>query len=65
VNPRFHALLVAMEQHTGHGIVLNTSLNRPGEAMICSPEDALEMFFGSDLDYLIMQDLLVTKPPER
>ena len=64
VNPRFHALLEAMEKHTGHGIVLNTSLNRPGEAMICSPEDALAMFFGSDLDYLIMQDVLVTKRPE-
>lgn len=63
-NPRFHALLVAMEKHTGHGIVLNTSLNRPGEAMICTPEDALAMFFGSDLDYLIMQDVLVTKRPE-
>lgn len=64
VNPRFHALLEAMERHTGYGIVLNTSLNRPGEAMICSPEDALAMFFGSDLDYLIMQDVLVTKRPE-
>lgn len=64
VNPRFHSLLKAMEEITGHGIVLNTSLNRPGEALICSPEDALEMFFGSDLDYMIMQDLLVTKRPD-
>ncbi|MGM0631534.1 MAG: carbamoyltransferase C-terminal domain-containing protein, partial [Pseudomonadota bacterium] len=60
-NPRFHALLKAMEARTGYGIVLNTSLNRPGEAMICSPEDALEMFFGSDLEYLIMENVLVTK----
>lgn len=64
VNPRFHSLLTAMEEITGHGIVLNTSLNRPGEALICSPQDALEMFFGSDLDYMIMQDLLVTKRPD-
>lgn len=64
VNPRFHSLLKAMEEITGHGIVLNTSLNRPGEALICSPEDALGMFFGSDLDYMIMQDLLVTKRPD-
>jgi carbamoyltransferase len=63
-NPRFYALLRAMEKRTGVGMVVNTSLNRPGEAMICSPEDALDMFFGSDLEYLIMQDLLITKPPE-
>ncbi|MDT8429307.1 MAG: carbamoyltransferase C-terminal domain-containing protein [Pseudomonadales bacterium] len=60
-NARFYALLKAMEAKTGYGIVLNTSLNRPGEAMICTPDDALEMFFGSDLDYLIMHDVLVTK----
>jgi carbamoyltransferase len=29
--------------------------------MICSPTDALNMFFGSDLQYLIMQDVLVVK----
>jgi len=61
VNPRFYNLLLAIEASTGHGVVLTTSLNRPGEAMICSPEDALDMFHGSDLEYLIMQDVLVTK----
>ena len=29
--------------------------------MICSPTDALNMFYGSDLQYLIMQDVLVKK----
>jgi carbamoyltransferase len=29
--------------------------------MVCSPTDALNMFFGSDLQYLIMEDILVTK----
>ena len=60
-NPRFHALLEAMEKRAGDGIVLNTSLNRPGEVLICTPEDALNMFHGSDLEYLIMEDVLVTK----
>lgn len=27
--------------------------------MICSPTDALNMFYGSDLQYLIMEDILV------
>jgi carbamoyltransferase len=63
-NERFYKLLKELGVLTGCGIVLNTSLNRPGEAMICSPEDALNLFFGSDLEYLIMQDILVTKRPE-
>jgi carbamoyltransferase len=61
-NPRYYALLQAMEQRTGNGVLLNTSLNRRGEPMVCSPTDALNMFYGSDLEYLIMEDILVTKP---
>ena len=61
-NPRYHALLKEMEALTGNGAVLNTSMNRRGEPMVCSPTDALNMFFGSDLQYFLLEDLLVTKP---
>ncbi len=60
-NPRYYKLLKAMEKLTGNGVLLNTSLNRRGEPMVCTPEDAIAMFLGSDLQYLIMQDWLVTK----
>lgn len=61
-NPRYYALLQNLERLTGNGVVLNTSLNRRGEPMVCSPRDALDMFFGSDLEYLVLEDYLVTKP---
>jgi carbamoyltransferase len=60
-NPRYYDLMKELERLTGNGVVLNTSLNRRGEPMVCSPRDALDMFFGSDLQYLIMEDVLVTK----
>lgn len=60
-NPRYYDLMLELEKLTGNGVVLNTSLNRRGEPMICSPTDALNMFFGSDLRYLIMEDILVVK----
>jgi len=60
-NPRYYDLMVELEKLTGNGVVLNTSLNRRGEPMICSPTDALNMFFGSDLQYLVMEDVLVVK----
>lgn len=60
-NPRYYDLMLELEKLTGNGVVLNTSLNRRGEPMICSPTDALNMFFGSDLRYLIMEDILVIK----
>jgi carbamoyltransferase len=62
-NPRYYDLMKEMERLTGNGVVLNTSLNRRGEPMICSPTDALNMFYGSDLCYLIMEDILVVKDP--
>ncbi|NIB42854.1 carbamoyltransferase [Pseudomaricurvus alkylphenolicus] len=61
VNEPYYRLMEEMEKLTGNGVVLNTSLNRRGEAMVCSPTDALNMFFGSDLEYLIMEDILVVK----
>jgi carbamoyltransferase len=60
-HPRYYAMLEELEQLTGNGVCLNTSLNRRGEPMVCAPVDALNMFFGSDLQYLIMEDILVVK----
>ena len=60
-NPRWYDLMLELEKLTGNGVSLITSLNRRGEAMVCSPKDALDMFFGSDLQYLIMEDILVVK----
>ena len=61
VNPRYYALLEEMERLTGNAVVLNTSLNRRGEAIVCTPTDALHLFYGSNLEYLVLEDLLVTK----
>jgi carbamoyltransferase len=60
-NPRYYKLLKKFEAKTGVGVLLNTSLNRRGEPMICSPDDALNMFYGSDLQNLALGDFLVRK----
>ena len=64
-NPRYHALLERLGDLTGAPVVLNTSLNRRGEPIACTPEDALTIFAGSDLRYLVMEDLLVAKCPDQ
>jgi len=60
-NPRYYRLIAELGKHTGNPVVLNTSLNRRGEPMVCTPSDALNMFYGSDLQYLIMEDILIQK----
>jgi len=63
-NPDFYKLLECFEQKTGQGVLINATLSRPGEALICSPEDAVSMFLGTDLNYMILENLLVTKRAE-
>ena len=63
-NPDMHRLLTTFRQLTGHGLLINTTLNRPGEALVCSPSDAIDVFQGTDLNYMIMENVLVTKRPE-
>ena len=60
-NPRYYELIEHLEKLRGSAVVLNTSLNRRGEPMICSPTDALNMFYGCDLEYLMLEDILVSK----
>jgi len=60
-NPKYYALIEALGKKRGVPVVLNTSLNRRGEPMVCTPTDALNMFFGCDLKYLMLGDLLVEK----
>jgi carbamoyltransferase len=60
-NPRYYELLKKFEARTGIPVLLNTSLNRRGEPMVCSPDDALNMFYGSDLQNLALGDFLVRK----
>lgn len=60
-NPRYFELLQSVGKLRGHSVLLNTSLNRRGEPLVCTPNDALNMFFSSDLEYLVLEDILVTK----
>ncbi len=60
-NRRYYELLTKFQAKTHIPVVLNTSLNRRGEPMVCSPDDALNMFYGSDLQNLAIGDFLVRK----
>jgi len=61
-HPRFHALLRAFEGHTGVPVLVNTSFNVRGEPIVCTPRDALEAFFTTPLDALVIGSFLVEKP---
>jgi carbamoyltransferase len=64
VEPRYWALLDAFEQRTGVPVLLNTSFNVQ-EPIVCTPEDAVRTFLATDVDYLVMENLLVARPEAR
>lgn len=61
-NPRYHELLTAFEDLTGVSVLLNTSFNIKGEAIVCTPRDAIRTFFATGIDALAIGNLLVKKP---
>jgi carbamoyltransferase len=63
-NPPYRALLSAFKQRTGLGLLLNTSLNRRGEPMVETPENALYLFANSALDLMILDGFVVSKPAD-
>ncbi|MCP5158024.1 MAG: carbamoyltransferase [Gammaproteobacteria bacterium] len=60
-NPRYHALLRAFEALTGCAVLVNTSFNVRGEPIVCTPEDAYRCFMRTEMDYLVVQNHLLTK----
>ncbi|MBX3057502.1 MAG: nodulation protein [Anaerolineae bacterium] len=61
-NEVYHQLLEAFAARTGVPILLNTSFNIKGEAIVCSPRDALRTFWTTGLDALAIGSFLVEKP---
>jgi carbamoyltransferase len=61
VNPVFHDVLVEFEKLSGVPLVLNTSLNVNGMPLVETPGDALDCFYQSGLDTLVLNRYLVQK----
>jgi carbamoyltransferase len=62
-NPRYYDLLKAFERRTGVPVLVNTSFNTRGEPMVCTPRDAVECFWTSPLDALVIGSYLLEKRP--
>jgi carbamoyltransferase len=60
-NPRMHRLLKEFDAITGVPVLLNTSFNIKGEPIVETPQDAIECFLGTGIDYLAIHDYLISK----
>lgn len=64
-NPDLLAILAAFRAITGCPMLVNTSFNVRGEPIVCTPQDAWSCFCRTDIDVLVVDDLVITGKPAR
>jgi carbamoyltransferase len=60
-NALYYDVIRAFQTRTGVPVLVNTSFNTRGEPIVCSPRDALECFWTSPLDALVIGSFLLEK----
>lgn len=60
-NPNFYNTISEFKKITGIPVLINTSFNVNGEAIVETPLDALESFAHMDIDYLAIGDYFISK----
>ncbi|MEK7208968.1 MAG: carbamoyltransferase [Patescibacteria group bacterium] len=60
-NLRFYTLIKKFYELTGLPMIINTSFNVRNEPIVRTPEEAYRCFMRTNMDYLILEDFLLTK----
>lgn len=58
---RFHRLMQGFHERSGCPVIVNTSFNIRGEPIVCTPADAYRCFMGTEIDVLVLEDVVLHK----
>jgi len=61
INPLYWRLIDGFGRRTGVPVIMNTSFNLRGEAIVNTPTDAIRTFFSSGMDSLVIGNFVVEK----
>jgi carbamoyltransferase len=61
INPLYYRLIDEFGKISGVPVIMNTSFNLRGEAIVHTPTDALRTFYSSGMDALVIGSFLVEK----
>ena len=64
-NKKLYHLLTQFYSRTGCPILLNTSFNVRGEPIVENPESALDCFFATEIDYLVINNVVISRESNR
>jgi len=60
-NPLYWEIIEALRKRTGCPVIVNTSFNVRGEPIVCTPEDSYRCFMRTEMDYLVLETLVLSK----
>lgn len=60
-NPFYYDVINAFKKRTGCSVIVNTSFNVRGEPIVCTPEEAYECFMRTEMDILVMENIVLYK----
>ena len=60
-NLKYYNLINEFSRISNIPVLLNTSFNGKGEPIVCSPDDAISSFLKNKLDYLIMNNFIISR----
>lgn len=58
---KIHDLLLKFEELTGYPILLNTSFNVKDKTMVLTPKDAIDTFYDTEMDILVIGNYVIYK----
>ena len=64
-NNRYYQMIKKFDEKQGCPVIINTSFNVRGEPIVCTPEDAFRCFMRTNMDYLIMENILLDKKNQK
>ena len=64
-NKRYHDMLTVFNEKYGCPVIVNTSFNVRGEPIVCTPKDAYLCFMRTEMDYLILNNYLLSKQKQK
>ena len=60
-NGRIFNLLTKFFKDSGCPLLINTSFNVRGEPIVCTPNDSIDCFLGTNMDILVIENYLIYK----
>ena len=60
-NLLYWEIIEAFRKRTGCPVIVNTSFNVRGEPIVCTPADSYRCFMRTEMDYLVLETLVLSK----